>query len=236
MTHAERILDFLRSHPEGADDDQLAAALHIPHREAVNQTCRRLAAGGQIVRRPDPVSGKLINRVMTEGYAPLPVQDVPPRPPVRTGQVLRFRDEDALRAFAYAGELKITEDQVKQAVHAVLQTAGWHVETRWGHLPGIDIEATRGTDRLVVEAKGEGTRPAMRVNFLLGALGELLQRMDTPDARYGLALPAHRQFVGLICRLPIWVRTHLSLHFWLVRIAADGQLEVGLFPADSLLV
>jgi len=45
-----------------------------------------------------------------------------------------------------------------------------------------------GRERLVLEAKGEGSRPQMRGNFFLHALGELLQRMDGPDANFGLAL------------------------------------------------
>ena len=49
----------------------------------------------------------------------------------------------------------------------------------------------------------------MRVNYFLGALGELLQRMDSPAARYGLALPAHGQFIGLINRLPDWSASDL---------------------------
>lgn len=34
------------------------------------------------------------------------------------------------------------------------------------------------------------------------AVGELVQRMDDPDARYGLALPNSRQYHGLVDRLP----------------------------------
>jgi hypothetical protein len=138
-----------------------------------------------------------------------------------------------VRCFAYPGELQLAEDSVKQAVEAALSAAGWTVDTRRGHTHGIDIEARSGDRRLVLEAKGEGSRPAMRVNFFLGALGELLQRMTAPEARYGLALPAHRQFVSLVLRLPEWVRARLDLCFFLVRPAADGGLEVGLFVHEG---
>lgn len=136
-------------------------------------------------------------------------------------------DERAVRAFAYAGETAITEDEVKAAIDAALRQDGWETDVRWGHVHGIDIMARRGDNRLVLEAKGEGSRSAMRVNYFLGALGELLQRMETPDSQYGLVFPAHRQFVGLILRLPTWVRDRLQLHFYLVRPEGAGAFRVG---------
>jgi len=118
-------------------------------------------------------------------------------------------------------------------VAAVLQTDGWKTDVRWRHVHGIDITASRGTERLVLEAKGEGSRNPMRVNYFLGALGELLQRMESPDFSYGIAVPAHRQFIGLILRLPIWVRSHLNLCFYLVRPLDDGTFQVGYIPPIS---
>lgn len=109
-----------------------------------------------------------------------------------------------------------------------MEADGWQVDLRRGRVHGIDIDARRGDERMVIEAKGEGSGDAMRVNYFLGALGELLQRMDSPDARYGLAISAHRQFVGLIVRLPFWVRTHLNLHFMLVRPVSSHQFDVGI--------
>ena len=38
----------------------------------------------------------------------------------------------------------------------------------------------------------------MRVNNFLMVLGELMQKMDSPDKQYGIALPAHQQYVNLI--------------------------------------
>ena len=40
-----------------------------------------------------------------------------------------------------------------------------------------------------------------QVNYFLGAIGELTQRMADPDAVYGLALPDNRQYRGLVDRL-----------------------------------
>ena len=42
----------------------------------------------------------------------------------------------------------------------------------------------------------------MRVNFFLGALEELLQRMDDPRAQYSISMPDLPQYRGLWQRLP----------------------------------
>jgi hypothetical protein len=59
--HAERILDLLARTP-GLDDDQIAQVLSIEPRQTVNQVCRRLAAGGVLVRERGP-GGKIVNRL-----------------------------------------------------------------------------------------------------------------------------------------------------------------------------
>lgn len=78
-----------------------------------------------------------------------------------------------------------------------------------GRETGIDIDARRGADRLVLEAKGEAALSAQQVNYFIGALGELVQRMDDASARYGLALPDNPQYRSLVRRLPALVRERL---------------------------
>jgi hypothetical protein len=58
-TDRERILAFIHAFP-GRDDDQVAAALRISPRQAVNQACRKLEARG-LVRRAKTESGKIGN-------------------------------------------------------------------------------------------------------------------------------------------------------------------------------
>lgn len=41
-SHRERIIESLRAHPEGADDDELADGLKIPQCQTVNARCRKL--------------------------------------------------------------------------------------------------------------------------------------------------------------------------------------------------
>jgi hypothetical protein len=204
----------------------------MPHRQAVNQICRQLMKQGVVIRQPDPVTGKIVNRLVEhvadrQDALPPPERTSPTAALTGPARYVRLNGEEAVRQFAYVGEVGLTEDQVKRTVAEILRADAWAVDMRWGRAHGIDIEARRGPERLVLEAKGEGSRPAMRVNFFLG---ELLQRMDGPNARYGLALPAHRQFVSLALRLPSWARAHLNIWFFLARPAPDGGFEVGVFP------
>jgi hypothetical protein len=116
---------------------------------------------------------------------------------------------------------RITEDEVKAAVKAHLEADGWTVTVAWGRERGIDIDARGASERLVIEAKGEAPAGPQQVNYFLGALGELIQRMDDPTARYGLAFPDHRQYRGLVDRLPALAKERLGLVVYFVGVDGD---------------
>jgi hypothetical protein len=61
-TNRERIIGFLKTHPEGADDDALSAALDVRPRQQVNLICRALAQAGLVSRRKGPPDWKIVNR------------------------------------------------------------------------------------------------------------------------------------------------------------------------------
>ncbi len=125
----------------------------------------------------------------------------------------------------------ISEDKVKQAVKGHLEAEGWQVKVAWGRERGIDIEATRDDERLVIEAKAEVEPQPQQVNYFLGALGELIQRMDDPEATYGLALPDNRQYRGLVERLPEEAVRRLGLVvFWVDR---SGPVSVSYLIAGD---
>jgi lipase chaperone LimK len=110
----------------------------------------------------------------------------------------------------------ISEDEVKIAVAQALKTAGWKInKLAMGHGHGVDIEAVHdqfGT--LLIEAKGEGSLNPMRVNNFLTVLGELIQKADSPNKAYGIALPAHQQYVKLITKLPLLQKQQLKLQIY----------------------
>jgi len=53
-------------------------------------------------------------------------------------------------------------------------------------------------------------------SYLLGALGEFVQRLTDPQATYGLPLPDNAQFRGLVDRLPQLARDRLNLSIYFV--------------------
>ena len=92
---------------------------------------------------------------------------------------------------------------------------GWNTQVAWGKSQGIDIDAFKGKERWIIEVKGCGTRSAMRVNYFLAILGETLQRMSDPNAKYSIALPDMQQYRNLWERLPRLAkeRTGISVIF-----------------------
>ena len=122
---------------------------------------------------------------------------------------------------AQSGDL-LREDEVKTAVRDHLQAQGYKVTVAELDQHGVDIEATKDSDRILIEAKGEVLRPQQQGNYFLGALGELIQRMDDPGARYGLALPNNKRYRGLVENLPALARERLDLVVYMVSRSADG--------------
>lgn len=182
-TLADRILDAIRY--AALDDDALAKRLGVGHRQAVNQVAHRLEAQGRLQRFTGP-DGKIVNALPGT-----PTQQTPEPTPVRVVPGSSHGD-------------RITEDEVKEAVRTHLTARGFDVTVAWGRVRGIDIDARHADGRrYVIEAKAEvGTRGPQQVNYFLGMLGELVQRMDDAAASYGIALPDNRQYRGLVDRLP----------------------------------
>lgn len=118
---------------------------------------------------------------------------------------------------------ELSEDELKARLKDWLEAQEWDVKVAWGKTRGIDVDARRGRERWIIEAKGSGSYAPMRVNFFLGALGETLQRMDDPDAKYSLALPDLPQYRRLWERLPRLARSRTGISILWVR--GDDVLE-----------
>jgi len=80
----------------------------------------------------------------------------------------------------------------------------------------MGIEAIRADplDHVVLQARGEDSQPH-QTNYFVGALGELIQHMTHPDARYGFAFPDSAQYRALVRTLPrpAWDRLRLVVYF-----------------------
>lgn len=206
-TVAERLLQAIRV-AGPLDDDALAMHLGVSPRQTISTTARKLEAQGHL-RRYMGVDSKIVNEATT---LLSPATDVAAEP--QTSPLV---------------SPVITEDEVKRAVQDHLVSEGYVVAVAWGRIRGIDIDARHPSGhRYVIEAKGQvAAAGAQQVNYFLGALGELVQRMDDPHATYALALPAHRQYRGLVDRLPEHGRERLGLVvFWVSRGTATLSVEV----------
>jgi Holliday junction resolvase-like predicted endonuclease len=112
--------------------------------------------------------------------------------------------------------LLLSEDTLKQHLCKWFNSNGWDViHVAWGHTRGIDMVAVRNGKKWIVEVKGIGSLPQMRVNYFLCVLGETLQRMDDRAAKYSIALPDVNQFRNLWNGLPSLAkqRTQISALF-----------------------
>lgn len=129
-----------------------------------------------------------------------------------TGSLVLLDSLEELRMFSYgcpvvtgrdctSCPIKLEEDEVKVAVLCALE-GEWKLEKCARRKePGPDLVFAQGAEKLIIEAKGEGSRDQMRVNYFLAVLGEILQRMTGPENIYGVALPAHRQFTDLVAKI-----------------------------------
>lgn len=199
-TLRERVLALVQTTP-GLTDREITDRLigtGLPQ-QPVNQVARGLVAVGRIIRQTRG-DGKLGNFPADGSQAPPPSASLP----ARTAEPL-------------------SEDDVKRKVQSWLEADGWNVTVVWGKGRGVDIEARRGRARWVIEAKGSGSLNPMRVNYFVAILGELLQRMSDPAARYSIALPDMRQFRRLWEGLPSPAksRTGISALF----VAESGEVR-----------
>jgi len=185
--HRERVLTFLEQFP-GRDDDEIASALNIAPRQTVNIVCRKLSQEGRIRRELGP-RGKLINSVITGAISAVPAKEPNIEPRI----------------------VVITEDQVKQTIATMLEQSGWSVKVAWGRTRGVDITATRGDERWLIECKGTGSRPEMHNNYFVAVVGEVLQRMHDDRAKHSIAFPELPKYRRLWSELPTNVKQRLQL-------------------------
>ncbi len=200
MTLKNRILSLLSENP-GLSDREITHQLLGENalQQPVNGACRELESNGLIAR--DIPGGKISNYL----------KDADTTPTERISSVVEPKLPDEL-----------TEDRLKIAIKKWLGSEGWTVQLAMGHVRGIDVDAFRDSSRWIIEVKGYGSLAPMRVNYFLGVLGETLQRMNDPSAKYSIALPEMQQYHGLWERLPALAkqRTGISALF----VAADGTV------------
>jgi hypothetical protein len=173
--------------------------------------------------RVDRVS--LGESVVFERVSPAPAKNVvPPQPGKEAPLRVILIKKDSVGMKNEKPEMEgLSEDEIKRSIQAYLDKNNWTSKIAWGNEHGIDIDAHRNGERWIIEVKGHGTLTAMRANYFLAVLGELLQRMDDTSAKYSIALPALPQFSNLWRKLPRLAKqkTGISCLF----VDSNGKIE-----------
>jgi hypothetical protein len=200
----QRILSLVSQSP-GLSDRQIANHLlgNSAAQQPVNIAARGLMKKGRLIRRRRE-DGLIGNYLEGAAPAPMPMQERP------------------RKSTASSGEDDLSEDRLKHHLREWFRANSWEAVVAWGHERGVDIDSGRDGKRWIVEVKGIGSRPEMRVNYFIGVLGETLQRMNDPASKYSIGLPDVQQFRRLWDRLPRLAkqRTQITALF----VSASGQV------------
>ncbi|WP_328828941.1 hypothetical protein OHT77_15170 [Streptomyces sp. NBC_00252] len=110
------------------------------------------------------------------------------------------------------------EDRVTDSFRRHLIADGWTVVTptdRW-----TDVEAVRGEERLIAEAKGRTQEKGIDADI---AHGQLLRRMtsNSPNIRYALVVPTSSLWHAQ--RVPAHIRRLLRIDLY--EVTHDGQVN-----------
>lgn len=219
---AERIVELLTK-SSGLTDREITDRLvgRGAAQQTVNQVCRRLESEGRLTRRSRH-DGLLGNYVTSSQRSPSISAGGSIALGLATASNPRRLSASETRVKDSGGDGWLSEDEVKRHVKSWLESEGWRVSVAWGRAPGLDICADKDGQRWLMEAKGGGSLPAMRVNYFLSMLGELLQRMDDPGAKYSIVVPDLQQFRGLWTRLPSLAKSRLGLT--VVFVGSNGEV------------
>lgn len=127
------------------------------------------------------------------------------------------------------------EDAVVRAVIAHLEADRWSIESfALSHQHGDDIVATRGAEKLVVEAKGEGSSKAGSRRHGLAfnrnqvgthvsvAVARAMRTVSRGDANAAMALPSNELHRAEVARIAPALRMMKVGVYW---VAADGSVE-----------
>lgn len=218
MTPADDVLRALGARPAGMTDAELATMLAKGHPH-INQTCRRLADQGLIVR--DTSASGIVNRF--RGDAPAPVR-VAQREPSSTASEWAW------------------EGNVQSRVATRLAATGWsiiRVADTAQRERGVDIIAERDGQRLLVEVKGrpsstyargelagqpKPTQPSTQAGvWFAEGLTTLMRRGIEPRSRLAMALPDMPRYRNLLAEAG-WALDRLDITVYLV--AAAGAVEM----------
>jgi hypothetical protein len=213
----DRILAYLREHPEGVDDDALTTALGLNRRQHVNQECRRLVAEG-LVKRERRFQEKTRNFFAPDDGVSESVDTKP-----------RATEPRAEEPWYWEGN-------VQDAVARYLLKKGYgitNVADTENKAPGVDIAALSASgQRLHVSVKGRPRGTAKTSahtqarHYFASALLDIVAwhgQSDRPGVALGL--PDFVTYMNLLERVTWLLTTMKASVIW---VYAGGRVEA--FP------
>lgn len=189
MSLKEQIVNILRE-SDGLTDREIINLIRgtASNQQPINQACRQLETENRLRRMKRYEDGLIGNYLCSDSLPQSLVKSEP--------GVIHPANEKGNRI------TNLSEDELKTYLDSFLKKNGWSTNIAWGRNHGIDIDAYRGNERWIIEVKGAGSLNPMRVNYFIAILGEILQKMSDPNAKYSIALPHLNQFLKLWDRLP----------------------------------
>jgi len=215
MTIKDRIISYLKHHPEGTDDDNLARTLGLKTRQHANHYCRELAQEGQVTRKL--VNGKIHNFWI--GREPSTNSSVASK--TQSIQNVLPKTQN----WFWEGNIQ------KKAIN-YLTGIGYHIHSSAdtaSHQQGIDIVAEKDGKQIWVTVKGypEGTRktnPSTQAgHWFKQAIFDIIEyRERNKDVLLAVAIPDYPRYRSLTQKIT-WIKPVAKFsYFW---VKADGAVE-----------
>jgi hypothetical protein len=214
MTIWKQIVEFLRRHPEGIDDDTLAERLGLKYRQQANSRCRQLEKEHLIVRRR--VDGTICNFWVVNREAST-IQSA-------LSQISSPLKPSGDKRWCWEGNVQETV-----ARHLATQDCTIHsIADTVSRKPGKDIVAERKGNPVWITVKGypvgtSKTHPSTQAgHWFKQAIFDLVQyRGESKTADLGIALPDFPRYRALAQKISWFQPVTGFTYYW---VQANGEV------------
>lgn len=223
MTIRDRIIDHLKNHPEGIDDDDLAFNLGLKSRQQANSRCRQLEKEGFVKR---VVIGGKIHNFWAENFYP------------KTSTEIRVQ-ENSLSAKTSKQQIATPkfsnwfwEGNVQSKVINFLVSQKYQIRSVANtafHQTGIDIIAEKNGKKLWVSVKGypQGTEKTnastQSRHWFKHAIFDIIDyRERDKEAFLAVAFPDFRTYRNLSKKITWFQAAAKFIYIW---VKEDGSVE-----------
>jgi len=130
----------------------------------------------------------------------------------------------------------LTENQVVKILEGHFKRKNFEVTIKTGYQHGIDVDARKGNEHILVEAKGAKankfekhqkenifTRNQIKTHLGVAIVQALSLKRIYPKAQVGVAHPDTKEIRELVDPLAVYFRKLEIIHYW---VSADGDIKV----------